>query len=80
MLGGFMIKSVFDVFHSKIEIKKLLGASHQQIVMPFLAVTFGTIALSVVLLFGLLILTLIVLGISVTVLFDISVWGLLINE
>ncbi len=24
MLGGFMIKSVFDVFHSKIEIKKLL--------------------------------------------------------
>lgn len=48
--------------------------------MPFLAVTFGTIALSVVLLFGLLLLTLIVLGISITVLFDVSIWGLLANE
>ena len=48
--------------------------------MPFLAVTFGTIALSVVLLFGLLILTLIVFGISITVLFDVSVWSLLAHE
>lgn len=80
MLGSFMIKNVFDVFHSKIEIKKLLGASHQQIVTPFLAVTFGTIALSVVLLFGLLILTLIMLGVSVAVLFDVSVWSLLAHE
>lgn len=80
MLGSFMIKNVLDAFHSKIEIKKLLGASHQQIVMPFLAVTFGTIALSVVLLFGLLILTLIVLWIFITVLFDVSVWSLLVNQ
>lgn len=48
--------------------------------MPFLAVTFGTIALSVILLFGLLILTLVVLGISVAVLFDVSIWSLLAHE
>lgn len=75
-LWWFMIKNVFDAFHRKIEVKKLLGASQLQIIYPFLSIAFGTLLISVFVMVWLVLLTSIVLGVYVEHLFAVSFWSL----
>lgn len=76
-LCGYMMHTIFADFHGKIDIKKLLGASLDQTIYPFLFTTWWVMWWAYVLCFGLLIVTGIGVSIYLDALFHTTVWSII---
>ena len=76
---GFLLKNIFASLHKEFEVKKLLGASHLDIVHAFVKLTMDILILSFIICFGLVVFTGIVLDVYLQSLFGISLLSLFTN-
>lgn len=76
-LCGYMMHTIFADFHGKIDVKKLLGASLDQTIYPFLFTTWWVMWAAYVMSFGLLIVTWIGVSVYLDALFHTTVWSVI---
>jgi cell division protein FtsX len=74
---GYMLHTLYVDFHGKIDVKKLLGASLQQTIMPFLVMTGWVVGMAYVLAWGMLIVSGIVISSYLDMLFQTTVWSII---
>jgi len=77
VLCGYMLHTLYVDFHGKIDIKKLLWASMDQTIRPFLLTTWWVIAWSYVICIGLLLISGVILSLYMSALFDMTVWSII---
>jgi cell division protein FtsX len=74
---GYMLHTLYVDFHGKIDVKKLLGASLQQTIMPFLVMTGWVVGMAYVVAWCMLIVSGIVISSYLDMLFQTTVWSII---
>ncbi len=76
---GFLLKNIFHTFHKEIEIKKILWATHNQIIKWFVALNINVLWLSFIICLALLLISWITINYYIYTLFDVTLWGVFNN-
>lgn len=74
---GYMLHTLYVDFHGKIDVKKLLGASLEQTIAPFLVMTGRIIGMAYIITGWLLVLSGIVISSYLDILFQTTVWSII---
>lgn len=74
---GYMLHTLYVDFHGKIDVKKLLGASLEQTIIPFLVMTAWIVGMAYAVAWWLLLLSGIVVSSYLDLLFQTTVWSII---
>jgi len=74
---GYMLHTLYVDFHGKIDVKKLLGASLEQTIAPFLIMTGWVVGMAYAIAWGLLLISGIVVSSYLHILFQTTVWSII---
>lgn len=73
---GYMLHTLYVDFHGKIDVKKLLGASLEQTIAPFLVMTWWVVGMAYVIAWVMLLVSGIVISSYLVMLFQTTVWSI----
>ncbi|MCX6824613.1 MAG: hypothetical protein NTY80_00165 [candidate division SR1 bacterium] len=76
---GFLLKNIFHTFHRELEVKKILGATYNQIIQGFVALTVNVLGFSFIICLALLLISGITINYYVYNLFNVTLWSVFSN-
>lgn len=75
----FLLKTIFHTFHRELEVKKILWATHQQIIQWFVSLTVNVLWFSFLICLALLLVSGITINYYISTLFDMTIWSIFNN-
>ena len=76
---GFLLKNIFHTFHRELEVRKILGATYNQIMQWFTALTVNVLSFSFLICIALLLVSWITINYYIYSLFNVTLWSVFSN-